>query len=65
LTDAARGQTTVSYTPQPAPNEPYNTTENYEFSLIVDPTATLMLCPGCREISEQYFERTIESVDNE
>ncbi|KAH8776719.1 hypothetical protein F5883DRAFT_640402 [Diaporthe sp. PMI_573] len=43
LTDAARGQTTISYIPQPAPNEPYNTTENYEFSLIVDPIAKLML----------------------
>ena len=43
LTDSVKGATTISYTLQSAPNEPYNTTDNYEFSLIVDPTATLML----------------------
>lgn len=43
LTDSVKGETTISYITQPAPNTPYNTTDNYEFSLIVDPTATIML----------------------
>ncbi|KAK5655655.1 hypothetical protein OQA88_5588 [Cercophora sp. LCS_1] len=40
---STNGSSELSYTTTPLPNRPYNDTRGYEYALLVDPTATVMI----------------------